>query len=178
MRVKDIHTDIQTHDNYCMSWGSTHQGIIWVSLGEPHINSPVWNIVSDYLTMYHIHAFVAPWFPRSAYALKCSVYSSIWRAHMSDLQLHSIEQEGRLELLIACQAIRVGYVHRRLSSTKSMWTIWVCAKLYYHTLTTFAMARDKAATFILEVSLEFQSILWYSWTLYLYIHIWFCRLCT
>ena len=76
-----------------------------------------------------------------------------WRAHMCDLQLHWTEPQRLLEILIVCRPIGVGYVHRRLSSTMSMWTIWVCAKFYYHILTTFATTRARAAKLLTHFNL-------------------------
>ena len=115
--------------------------LIGVSLSETHIdhdNRPTHRIlVSDYINV--------------SFTLRLSHHGSQdqctpWNAqcaHMHGLQLHSTEQQGWLELLVVSQAIGVGYVHRRLSSTMSMCAIWVCAN--YHILTTFAMARAKAA---------------------------------
>ena len=54
--------------------------IIGASLSEPHIdrdNGPCARKNGIYLSIYVCiiyPAFVAPWFPRSVYALKCSVY--------------------------------------------------------------------------------------------------------
>ena len=47
--------------------------------------------VSIYLCIIY-PAFVAPWFLRSVYTLKCSVY---WSAHMHDLQLYALEWTAR-----------------------------------------------------------------------------------
>ena len=58
-------------------------------------------MVCQYLCIIY-PAFVAPWFPRSVYALKCSVY---WCAHMRYLQLHSNEQQRWLELLVSAMKI-------------------------------------------------------------------------
>ena len=64
--------------------------IVWMSLGEPHIDHDngshmqnnsiyvsIYLHVSISLSIYHLPAFVTPWFPRSVYALKWSMYSSI-----------------------------------------------------------------------------------------------------
>ena len=61
--------------------------------------------LSIYLSIYSYvciiySAFVTPWFPRSVYVLKCSVYSGILMCSHHGLQQHSTEQQGRLELLI------------------------------------------------------------------------------
>ena len=55
-------------------------------------------VVCIYVPMYvHIciiyPAFVASWFLRLVYALKYSVYSVYWRAHVHDLQLHLTEHK-------------------------------------------------------------------------------------
>ena len=57
---------------------------------------------------YYSPAFVAHWFLRSVYALKCSMYSGIltcshvWFTTAYNLRLHSTEQQGWLELLVVC----------------------------------------------------------------------------
>ena len=87
---------------------------------------------------------------------------SVYRhTHVCGLQLHALDWTARTTgAILVSRAIVVGYVHRRLSSATSMWTIWMCAKLYYHILTTFAMGWAKTAKLwhiFFEVSLEFQS---------------------
>ena len=93
-----------------------------MSLSEPHINhgnGPVRGIIngiylsiylsiyisiylSIYLCLYHLPrpAFVALWFPRSVYSLKCSMYSSILtcsHALFTTACTRSTEQQGCLE---------------------------------------------------------------------------------
>ena len=73
-----------------------------MSLSKPHIdhdNGPRVRNIGMYLFYVSIYlciiypTFVAPWFPRSVYTMKFSVY---WHAYVHDLQLHSTEQQGLL----------------------------------------------------------------------------------
>ena len=64
--------------------------------GEPK-RAPHWSWQQP--TYYYLTfspTFVAPWFPRSMYVLKYSVY---WRAHVHDLQLNSRDQRRLVALL-------------------------------------------------------------------------------
>ena len=65
---------------------NVHMHAMWligVSLNEPHIdhdNGPCARNNGMYLSIYLCiiyPTFVTPWFPRSMYALKCSVYSGV-----------------------------------------------------------------------------------------------------
>ena len=54
--------------------------LIGVSLSKPHVdhdNGPRTQNNGISVSVYHLPTFVTPWFPRSVYALKFSVYSSI-----------------------------------------------------------------------------------------------------
>ena len=62
----------------------------------------IYMYVSIYVCIIY-PAFVVPWFPNSVYALKCFLY--YWRTHMCELQLHSTEQQGQLELLVCAMKI-------------------------------------------------------------------------
>ena len=87
--------------------------VIGASLSEPHIDRD--NVprarkngmsLSIYLCTYVCiiyPAFVAPWFPRSMYALKCSVYDMLTCVIYNSTR--STEQQRRLELLVSAVKI-------------------------------------------------------------------------
>ena len=108
-RMQQIHWLLRSVRK-CMNWL-----LVWVTfLVSDHVDSITSNIFKLFQNNGHVcnwgeperahidhdngprarnntmSAFVAPWFPRSVYALKYSAYSSslYWRAHVRDLQLH------------------------------------------------------------------------------------------
>ena len=64
-------------------------------------------------------AFVAPWFLRSVYSLKCSMYSVYWLAHMCDLQLHALNWTART--IGATRACREDYRWRQVGECADIW---------------------------------------------------------
>ena len=75
----EIHTQIHIQTNYHMPSVHAHQRVTGVSMSKLHIdhdNGPCTRNNGIYLCILY-PAFVAPWFLRSVYALKCSMYSSI-----------------------------------------------------------------------------------------------------
>ena len=69
--------------------------------------------MSMYLTF--LSAFVAPWFPRSVYALKCSVYSGILTCSCA---WFTTKQQGRLELPYLLLAVKI--IHEESKTGKRM----------------------------------------------------------
>ena len=104
--------------------------IIGVSLSKCKWTDPVHRIMvsmSVYLPIYLCiiyPAFATPWLPWNAPCIL--VY---WHAHVHDLQLHSTEQQGWLELLVVCcedywqrqvcACVDTGY--KQIQSTETVW---------------------------------------------------------
>ena len=123
--------------------------IIGASLSEPQIDHddalPPRGIMLSMLVSIYV-SFTSPllhhgsWDPCTPQNATCiPVY---WRAHMHDLQLHSTEQHGQLELLIVChkgywwiQVCQVNNVQTHGLNGFSLLRHWSCSCLatYQHT---------------------------------------------
>ena len=80
--------------------------------------------------MYHWPAFVAPWFSRSVYTLKCSIY---WRAPCTDVLMCVVynciplvglnsKEEWSLDLLVVCCE---DYWRRQVGECADTWYKWI-----------------------------------------------------
>ena len=92
--------------NLSCNWGEPERAPHWLSQAwvSPTLimtTAPTCGIMVCQYVCISYPAFVAPWFPRSVYALKYSMYSGVC-AHVHDLQLHlqlSILAQLRVQLL-------------------------------------------------------------------------------